>query len=130
MRNVFLAIILLTSTLFAGTFKVTTNYKSEIDLDSGKIKNYKESTTFIIGQSNDRFVHVTNTITSVYIFTDTAKVYSLTQTDVITASCRSEAGNYYLFLFDYKNKRIVAYPSTGNYIVEFDIANIEEITGE
>lgn len=114
----FIGIILLAVASYAGNFSLTTGFTSYFDITKGTVVNNQDTTLFLVQEG--RFTHITPTMSSTYI------QYGVTNLDVgenkiQVVPVRSEVNNYYLYIFDIPNRKIIAYSADQNFIVEFDI---------
>jgi hypothetical protein len=116
MRNVVVAILFIASAVIA---ELTTKYRTDLDLVTGKSFVQEYSSTFEI--MNDRFVHSAEDITSVYVVIGDVKTYSIGGNEITAVPCRSEAGNEYIYIFDVKNQRVYTIFSNGSRLVQFDL---------
>lgn len=118
MRIVFLMMVFV-GCVFGGNFKIYTNTRTQIDMNTGHAESWTDSTEFII--RNGRFTHVTKDITSTYIQQDDIVTSTINGATLQSVVVRSEVGNYYYYIFDLQNNKILAYcPATG-LMSEFDI---------
>jgi len=116
----FVIILALVSAAFSNTI-LTTNYRTDLDIKTGKSFTQEYVSTFEI--MNGRFVHSTQEITSVYVVISQVGNATIGGNTIMSVPCRSEAGNEYLYIFDITNGRIYTVFSDGSRFVQFDIGS-------
>jgi len=114
-------ILLLAVMAWSVTVTIDTKYRSVLDLTNGKSATIEESSRFFVEVDKGVFTHTIPSMTSVYYITDTVRTFNLLKNGIVAMPVKSDAGNHYLYVFDFVNGRIMAYPSTGEFILEFDI---------
>ena len=120
---VFLVLMgLLVIPVHASSYYVKTKYRTELNFATRKSRIFEEVSTFTF--YSGKFLHESETpkLTSVYVYDGGVSFdIPVVGTTLRVIPVVSEAGTHYLYVFDFDNKRIYCFTSTGGYLVQFDM---------